>query len=144
VVEVAQITRSGKIVTREVELHALSPGPTTAESLLEAVVRAELRAFADRSDAASDHRPLTESEVLEALTTGTVSSSAPDQVDTTLLPSLPELLRTLAIAHKDGLFEMTVDDKRVAKLADEVDVQQRTRLLFVRMVGLSAGRLDDI
>jgi len=82
-------------------------------TLLEAVVRSELRAFADRADSASQPRPLTEGEVLQALTSGKVETGAPDHVDATPLPAVEDLMETLRVAHRDGLFEMIVDDKRV-------------------------------
>lgn len=114
----------------------LTAGPTTLGAVIEAVVRAEVKAFQERSERRALLRVLTEESLAEALAAGAVrTGGAGSQAEV----DPDEAVATALSAHADGLYRVLVDDEPVDGLEATVEVGPATRLLFLRLVALSGG-----
>jgi hypothetical protein len=114
----------------------LPVGEVPLRSLVEAVVRAEVAAFAVRARMRSVLAVLTERVLDEGLAAGAVrhgEPEAPTDVD-------PDVAVATALeAHTDGLFRVLVDDDPVDDLDGTVRLCPNSRLLFLRLVALAGG-----
>jgi hypothetical protein len=114
----------------------LPVGEVPLRSLVEAVVRAEVAAFAERARMRSMLTVLTERGLEEGLAAGAVrhgEPEAPTYVD-------PGAAVAAALeAHIDGIFRVVVDDEPVDDLDGMVALHPESRLLFLRLVALAGG-----
>jgi|HubBroStandDraft_6_1064221.scaffolds.fasta_scaffold1272101_1 hypothetical protein len=114
----------------------LPVGEVPLRALVEAVVRAEVGAWAERARMRSLLAVLTERSLDEGLALGAVrhgESEAPSDVD-------PDAAVAAALeAFGDGIFRVLVDDEPVDDLDGNVSVHANSRLLFLRLVALAGG-----
>lgn len=115
---------------------ALAPGPVALRDLIEAVVRAEVRAFAARVEQRGFLRVLTDEALAAALAAGAVRS---DAVEAGPPVDEDEAVATALLAGSDGLYQVVVDGEPVADLDAVVDLRTDAQLLFLRLVALSGG-----
>jgi len=114
----------------------LVAGSVTLRKLIDAVVRAEVRAFQARAEQSSFIRVLTEQALEEGLGTGVVRSGGRE---TATAVDVDDAVATALLAHDDGLYQVLVDDEPVDELDAVVEISPETRLLFLRLVPLAGG-----
>jgi hypothetical protein len=114
----------------------LDPGPVTVRALIEAVVRAEVAAFRQRAEEQTFVRLLTEASLAEGLASGAVHSG--DREETGPVDEDAAVVAAL-LAHRDGVYEVFVDDQPAYDLDGVVTLGDDTRLLFLRLVPLVGG-----
>lgn len=112
-------------------------GPVLLRTLVEAVVRAEVKGFRARAEERTFLRVLTEESLAEGLAVGAVRSG--DQAEETNEVDPDAAVATALLAHGDGLYRVLVDDEPVDDLDAVVEVRTDTRLLFLRLVALAGG-----
>ena len=105
-------------------------------TLIDAVVRAEVRSFQQRAEESSFIRVLTERALQDGLQTGAIRSG---DAEASTAVEVDEAVATALAAHEDGLFQVLVDDEPVDDLDAMVAVGPATRLLFLRLVPLAGG-----
>ena len=115
---------------------ALSAGPTSLRDLIDAIVRAEVRAFIARAGDERLVRVLTEQALVEGLAEGSVRSGGRD-VAADVDPDAA--VRAAIEAQQDGLFQTIVDDEPVDRLDDVIQLRDGTRVMFLRLVPLVGG-----
>jgi hypothetical protein len=111
-------------------------GAVPLRVVVEAVVRAEVAAFAERARMRSVMNVLTERSLAEGVAAGVVrhgESEAPTDVD-------PDQAVEAALGgHADGIFKVLVDDEPIDDLDQLVTLRSDSRLLFLRLVALAGG-----
>jgi hypothetical protein len=114
----------------------VAAGSVPLRSLIDAVVRSEVKAFQDRAERRAFLRVLTEQSLAEGLAAGAVRGGGVEpQADVD-----PDAAVATALeAHADGLYRVLVDDEPVDSLDAAVVVGPGTRLLFLRLVALAGG-----
>lgn len=108
----------------------------TLRSLIERVVREEVRAFQDRREERRVVRALLEREVQAGAQAGRITMGGrkgePD-VD-------PEdAVGRALLAFEDGLYYVFVDDEQVERLDDPVHLRYESRVTFLRLTALAGG-----
>ena len=127
--------RRAGTVEHPVEI-GLDPGFHPLRTVIDAVVRAEIREFRRRAEEQRFVRVLTEQALAEAVETGTVRFG---DVERTAEVDDEAAVAAALLAFEDGLFEVFVDEEPVAGLDDEVALASTTKLLFLRLVPLAGG-----
>lgn len=115
---------------------SLPSGPTALRDLIEAIVRAEVRAFVDRAEGEKLVRVLTEDALEDGLATGAVRSGG-REVGVEVDPD--ESVRAAIDAQRDGLYQTIVDDEPVDDLEAVIEVRDGSRVMFLRLVALAGG-----
>jgi hypothetical protein len=115
---------------------SLPSGRTALRDLIEVIVRAEVRAFVERSEGEKLVRVLTEEALDDGLATGAVRSGG-REVAAEVDPD--EAVRTALDAQRDGLFQTIVDEEPIDDLDTVVEVRDGTRVMFLRLVALAGG-----
>lgn len=135
-VEAAVVGRRREGASRSTLELALPTGETALRDLIEATVRAEVGAFAERAGAEAIVRILTEGALEDGLASGSVRSGDRD-IAAHVDPD--RAVRTALDAQRDGLVQTIVDDEPVDDLDAVVEVRDGTRVMFLRLVPLSGG-----
>jgi len=106
--------------------------------LLEAVVRAEVAAFADRARLRSVLSVLTERSLADGLSAGAVRHGESEAArDADVDPD--QAVAAALEAHQDGIFKVFIDDEPVDDLDQVVTIRPDSRLMFLRLVALAGG-----
>lgn len=108
----------------------------TLQSLLEALVRAELAAYNERQSGAGVLRVLTEKELQDGAATGRIQL-APQEQAATITPE--EAIHTALQGFKDGLYYVFVDDEQLEELNAPVLLKPDSTLLLLRLTALVGG-----
>jgi hypothetical protein len=114
----------------------LADGEVRLRDLVEAVVRAEVAAFAERARMRSMLTVLTARALNEGLAVGAVrhgETESPSAVD------VDAAVATALQAHADGIFRVLVDDEPADDLEETITLHSNSRLLFLRLVALAGG-----
>lgn len=119
-----------------VELEWFVAKELTLGELLDAVIRAEVRAFADRKRRQRLDRVLTAAEISAGADRGKVDPAGRD-ADVTVDES--DAVDTALEAFGDGLFFVFVDGRQVETLEATLRVVPTSTLLFVRLTPLAGG-----
>ncbi len=114
----------------------LTAGPTPLAALIEAIVRAEVAAYIQRSADRRVVNVLTVENLADGLATGSVVSGGRD-LNTDVDPD--QAVATALEAHGDGLYQAIIDEQTVDDLDAVIDLQQGTRVMFLRLVALAGG-----
>ena len=120
----------------ELELDLPLDEPLPLRAIIDAVVRAEVRAFRQRCEEQRFVRVLTERALSVGLDRGVVrsgGSEAATDVDE------EEAVAAALLAHTDGLYTVVIDDEPVDHLETPVQLRADSRLLFLRLVALAGG-----
>ncbi len=115
---------------------SLPAGATLLRELIEAIVRAEVSAFAARARDERLVRVLTDEALEEGLAAGSVRSGG-REVAADVDPD--DAVRTAIEAQQDGLFQTIVDESPIDDLDDVVELRDGTRVMFLRLVPLAGG-----
>jgi hypothetical protein len=114
----------------------LTAGAMPLRTLIDAVVRAEVRSFQQRAEESTFIRVLTEKALEDGLQRGAIRSGG---AEVSAAVDVDEAVATALLAHEDGLYEVLVDDEPVGDLDAVITVSPATRLLFLRLVPLAGG-----
>lgn len=119
------------------ELHVSLPGgPTALRDLIEAIVRAEVGAFLERTEGRKLVRVLTEEALEDGLATGSVRSGGREVVAEV---NAEKAVCAAIDAQRDGLFQAIVDEEPIDDLDTVIEVRDGTRVTFLRLVALVGG-----
>lgn len=112
------------------------PGEHTLRDVIEALVAAELAAFAERQREQSLLRVLTPADLARGVDTGRYAAEprAAQQA-----PPLSVAMARAVEAFEDGLYFVFVGDDQVESLDARITVEPDTRLRLVRLVALAGG-----
>jgi hypothetical protein len=127
--------RTANLARHPVAIPAPSTRATLAD-LIEAVVRAEVADYEARAAENEFVRVLTEAQIADAAASGKVSlGGVPDET----IVDVDAAIAAALLAHRDGLFQVVVDDEPVDDLDAPVELRSGTHLLFLRLVALAGG-----
>ena len=115
---------------------SLAEGIVPLSDLIAAVVRSEVAAFNQRVELSSLVRVLTEASLADGVAAGAVRSG--ERPAGAIADPEPSVAAAL-LAHRDGLYQVVIDDEPVDDLDQTIAVNSRTRLLFLRLVPLAGG-----
>ena len=114
----------------------LERGGHRLETVLQALVRAELAAFEERQRDRSLLRVLTPTDLVRGVETGRYSAGPRPRQQA---PSYDDAWARAREAFQDGLYVVFLDDRQVESLDDTILVTTDTRLRLVRLVALAGG-----
>lgn len=114
----------------------VEPGGHRLEELLQALVRAELAAFAERQRERSLLRVLTPTDLVRGVESGRYATEPRPQQQA---PSYDDAWARAREAFEDGLYVVFLDEQQVESLDDTILVTADTRLRLVRLVALAGG-----
>ena len=114
----------------------IEPGVHALETLLQALVRAELSGFEQRQRERSLLRVLTPVDLVRGVDTGKYAAEPRARQQA---PAYDDAWARAKEAFDDGLYVVFLDERQVEHLADEVVVDADTRLRLVRLVALAGG-----
>lgn len=111
-------------------------GGLTLAAVIEAVVRSEVRAFEERRERNTFLHVFTQAEIDEAASAGRISSG---EAEAAPAVDADDAVAAALAAHRDGLFQVIVDDEPVDALDAVVGLHPGSHLLFLRLVALTGG-----
>ena len=110
--------------------------PFTLRSLIERVVREEVRAFQDRREERRFVRAISERDIQAGAEHGKITmggrKNEPD-VDS------EDAVGQALLAFEDGLYYVFVDDEQVESLDAPVTLRDESRVTFLRLTALAGG-----
>ena len=112
----------------------LAPGSVALRSLSEAVLRAEAAAVRRRSGEQTFVRLLIEAPSADGEAAGTAPIGGRVDADDR---DVDRIVAAAMLAHREGIYQVQVDDQPVYELDSVVTLGDDTRLLFLRLVPLA-------
>lgn len=128
------LRRTPQWARRELELDT---DPATVAELLEAVVRHEVREFAERKSAAAMLQVLTERQLNEGAEAGRIVFG--DQEPDPRRPDVEQAIEVAKLAFQDGLFFLFVNEQQKEYLADRLSWDGGREVMFLRLTPLVGG-----
>jgi hypothetical protein len=114
----------------------VEPGAHRLETVLQALVRAELTAFEQRQRERSVLRVLTPTDLVRGVESGKYAAEPRPRQKA---PAYDEAWARAREAFLDGLYVVFLDERQVESLDDTILVTADTRLRLVRLVALAGG-----
>jgi hypothetical protein len=114
----------------------VEPGDHSLETVLQALVRAELAAFEERARERSLLRVLTPADLVRGVETGKYAAEARTRQEA---PSYDDAWARAREAFEDDLYVVFLDERQLESLDERILVDADTRLRLVRLVALAGG-----